>query len=119
MEDGMNSNDRPFAVTAVAWLYIAVGGAMFAYHFPELLHLQQDALTVEFTELLGLTAGVFMLRGHNWARWLALAWGAFHIALTAVPPYHGLVAHVLIFGGIAVILLRSDANQYFRRNRTS
>jgi hypothetical protein len=110
----MNSTNRPFAVTCVAWLYIAVGGVMFAYHFPELLHLQKDAFVVELTEFLGLTAGVFMLRGHNWARWLALAWGAFHIALTAIPPFHGLIVHLLVFGGIAVILLRSDANQYFR-----
>jgi hypothetical protein len=114
----MASNDRPFSVTGVAWLYIAVGGVMFAYHFPELLHMHQDAFAIELTELVGLTAGVFMLRGHNWARWLALAWAAFHVALTLSPPFHGLAVHVIIFGGIAVILLRSDANQYFRGDRT-
>jgi 4-hydroxybenzoate polyprenyltransferase len=119
MGEKMTSNDRPFSVTGVAWLYIAVGVAMFAYHSPELVRLEKDAFLIEFTELLGLTAGVFMLRGHNWARWLALAWAAFHVALTVIPPFHGLAVHVIILAGIAVILLRSDANQYFRGHRTA
>ena len=66
------------------------------------------------TELLALVAGIFMLRRQNWARWLTVAWMLFHVALSAFPPFHGLVVHVLIFGGIAWLLLRSDASQYFR-----
>ena len=69
------------------------------------------------TEQFGLIAGLFMLRRHNWARWLALAWMAFHVALSAFPPFHGLVFHVLILGGIAYLLFRlfrSDATEYFR-----
>ncbi|HUO16279.1 MAG TPA: hypothetical protein VMX38_14940 [Verrucomicrobiae bacterium] len=105
---------RPISVTGVAWLYIAVGTLQFAFHSPDLLKLQRDAYATEVTELLAVLAGVFMLRRQNWARWLALAWAAFHVALTAFPPFHGLAAHVLIFAGIAWILLRSDARQYFR-----
>ena len=32
---------------------------------------------------LAIVCGVFLLRGHNWARWLALAWIAFHVVLSA------------------------------------
>jgi len=110
----VNSNDRPFSVTGVAWLYIVIGVLAFLYHSPDLLRLQKDAFLVEFTEALAVIAGIFMLRGHNWARWLALAWTAFHVVLTAVPPFHGLAVHILVTAGIAYILLRSDAAQYFR-----
>jgi hypothetical protein len=110
----MSSSARPISVTGVAWLFITVGTVAFFYHSPELLHLSKDALLIEFIELTGLTAGIFMLRRQNWARWLALAWSAFHVVLTALPPFHGLVVHLLIFSGIAYLLLRSDAAQYFR-----
>lgn len=105
---------RPISVTGIAWLFIVVGTMAFVFHFPELVKLEKDAYAIEVTELLGLIAGIFMLRGKNWARWLALAWAAFHVLITAFPPFHGLVVHVLIFAGIATILLRSDARQYFR-----
>jgi len=110
----MNSNKRPISVTAIAWLFIAVGTVTFVYHSPGLLHPQTDDFLVESTELLALTSGLFMLRRQNWARWLALAWMAFHVVLSAFPPFQGLVVHVLIFGGITYLLLRSDAAQYFR-----
>ena len=37
---------------------------------------------MELTELLAMVSGAFMLRGHNWARWLALAWIIFHVILS-------------------------------------
>jgi hypothetical protein len=106
---------RPIAVTGIAWLYIAVGIVGFGYHSPELLHPHWDIFLIEFTELLSLIAGIFMLRRQNWARWLALAWTAFHVILTVFQAFRGFVLHALIFIGIAVILLRSDAAQYFRK----
>jgi len=109
-----NEKNRPWSVTGVAWLYIVIGVVAFSYHAPDLLRLQKDAFLIELTESLAVVAGVFMLRGHNWARWLALAWTTFHVAITAFPPYHGLAVHVLITAGIAYILLRSDAAEYFR-----
>jgi hypothetical protein len=110
----MDSTNRPIAVTGIAWLYIAVGVIGFSYHSPDLLHPHWDIFLIEFTELLSLIAGIFMLRRQNWARWLALAWIAFHVVLSAFDPHHGLLFHIIIFAGIATILLRSDAAQYFR-----
>ena len=110
----MSLVQRPIAVTGVAWLLIVVGTAMFIFHSPDLRGLSWDVFLIEFVELLAVLAGAFMLRRQNWARWLALAWMALHVALTAFPPFHGLVVHVLMFTGIAYLLLRSDAAEYFR-----
>ena len=90
---------------------------MFAFHLPELKSLNWEPLLIEIVESLAVVAGVFMLRQRNWGRWLALVWMAFHVAIAAFPPFHGLVVHVLIFAGIAHLLLRSDAAEYFRGNQ--
>ena len=87
---------------------------MFLFHSPDLRSLRWDAFMIEFVELLAVVAGAFMLWQSNWARWLAIAWMAFHVALNAIPPFHGLAVHVLIFAGIRYLLLRSDAAEYFR-----
>ena len=110
----MKENKRPLSVTVVACLFLLVGAVGFVYHFRELLPLQRDGTLVELTEFLAFVSGAFMLRGQNWARWLALAWMAFHVVISAVPPFRGLIVHVLIFGGITWLLLRSDAAGYFR-----
>ena len=78
----MNATKRPLAVLFLSWLYIAVGTIGFVFNFPKLIALQQESIWIELTELLALIAGAFMFRGRNWARWLALVWMAFHIAIS-------------------------------------
>jgi len=82
----MNSDPRPLSVTILAWVYIAAGTIGFIYHFRELLALQRDSFWVEPIRLLAILSGVFMLRGRDWARWLALAWIAFHVVVSAFHP---------------------------------
>ena len=104
---------RPLSVTILAWLYIAVGAASFVYGFP--LHgVQWDDILAESVRLSGLVAGIWMLRGENWARWLAIAWIAFHIGLSAFQNLREVVAHTAFGVVIAVILFRPSANRLFR-----
>ena len=110
----MDGRTRPVSVTIIACVYLLVGTAGFVFHFRELLPLQRDGLVVEFTEILAVVAGAFMLRGHNWARWLALAWMAFHVAISIFDPLRKLAVHAAIFVLIALILLRPAAGRYFR-----
>jgi hypothetical protein len=110
----MNASQRPISVTIIACLYLAVGTVAFVYHFRELLSLQRDSVTVELTEFLAIVSGAFMLRGHNWARWLALAWIVFHVILSLFDSFHGLAAHALFCVVIAWILFRPEAARYFR-----
>jgi hypothetical protein len=110
----MNAIKRPISVTIIACMYLAVGTVAFVYHFRELLSLQRDSVSIELTEFLAIVSGAFMLRGHNWARWLALAWIAFHVILSIFDSFHGLVAHGLFCVVIAWILFRPEAGRYFR-----
>lgn len=116
----MNWSKRPLSVTIVACVYIAVGTIGFAYHFAEFLKrqsFQYDAFWIELTEFLAILCGAFMLRGHNWARWLALAWIAFHVVLSAFRAPPEFAIHCLFCAVIAWLLFRPEAARYFRGPR--
>jgi hypothetical protein len=110
-------NKRPLPVTILSWLYIATGGAGFAIHAKELstqsvFHL--DALWLVVLPLLAIAAGVNMLRAHNWARWLALAWIAFHVVISTFDSLQKLIVHVILLALFAYFLFRPEATTYFR-----
>lgn len=109
--------NRPLSVTILAWLFIAVGvGALFA-HFGEFKGhslLSNDILEMAVVELLAIAAGIFMLRGSNWARWLAILWMAFHVGVSAFHSMREVIVHTLLLLIFAYFLFRKDANQYFR-----
>ena len=108
----MNLGKRPLSILVLSCLYIAIGTIGFAYHFPRPLAFHYEGVWIEGTELLAFVAGVFMLRGHNWARWLALAWIAFHVAIS-FPVVRQIAIHSLILAVIVWILFQSQARQYF------
>jgi hypothetical protein len=108
---------RPIAVTVIAWLLIAAGAFGFAVHLREVLSpkwLHFEDLWIPIVGLLPAVSGVFILLGHNWARWVALAWMAFHIAISFFDSLQKVGVHVLLFVLIAYSLFRRDANAYFQ-----
>lgn len=98
----------------IAILYIAVGVAASAYHFHTLLEHDRDAVFVELVEVTAIVTGIFLLLGHNWARWLAIAWAVLHVGVSLADWRHQLAVHLIIAVGIIWLLLRSDAAEYFR-----
>ena len=110
-------NKRPISLTLIASLYLLVGTVGFACHFREILArhaFHSDDALVELTELIAITCGLFILRGRNWARWLALAWMAFHVAISFFDSKQKLAVHGLFLVLIVYFLFRSDARGYFR-----
>jgi hypothetical protein len=110
----LNANKRPLSISVLACLYIAVGAAGLVFHFHDLVAHPREGIWIELTELLAVIAGAFLFGGHNWARWLALAWIAFHVVLSAFHPVRELVIHSLLCVAIAWILFRPAAGRYFR-----
>jgi hypothetical protein len=111
----VNRKPRPAAVTLLALIYVAAGIGGFAAHFGSLRaegFLGFDSLAVEVTEILAMVAGGFMLRGANWARWLAVAWMGFHVAIS-FPAIGRVAMHSVMLGAFAWILFRGDAGFYF------
>jgi hypothetical protein len=113
-------NRRPISVMVIAWIYILVCISGIAAHITDFSPrhpFELEAIEALLVRLLGIVSGVFMLRRSNWARWLAVAWIAFHVGLSAFHSGRELVVHTLIFGLITFFLFRPRANEYFRAGR--
>lgn len=114
-------NRRPFAVTVIGCVYIVTGAIGFAYHAAEFKGqhpLARNFVWVELVRIVAIVCGVYMLRGSNWARWIALAWMAYHVVLSAFHSWSELLMHALLGGVLAVFLFRPRVTQYFRAART-
>ena len=110
-------NKRPYEVTVVSLLLIAIGIASIAVNASALKPPQAfDAgnLAILGVRLLGILCGVYMLLRRNWARWLALAWIAFHVVVGFLNSVGQGIIHALIFGMLGYALLRSDVRAWFR-----
>ena len=118
---------RPRSITIISWIFIVFGsisllagllpfgGVTFAQRAAELKGFH---VLVHFVRLLALVAGVFMLYGRNWARWLLVAWMVFHLVVSALHSTMQLLLHALIFTVILYFLFRPPASSYFDTARS-
>jgi hypothetical protein len=113
-------NKRPLSVTIISLLIATAGAVGFVYHLTEvnLRHpFWNDAVWVELVRLVAIVCGVYMLRGRNWARWLAMVWIGFHVVISVFHPFPQLAIHGLVFAVFAYVLFRPAATVYFRASR--
>jgi hypothetical protein len=114
-------NKAPIPVIAIACLYLAVGAIALAFdlsHFEPRHPFSGGLPWVSLVHLLAIVSGVWMLRASNWARWLAIAWMAFHVAVSIFDAWSVLAIHALLLAIFAYFLFRPAANRYFRRAET-
>ena len=104
---------RPLPVTLIACLYIVTGLVGSAAHLIDLDRFESDVLWAVLVNLIALIGGVWMLRRQNWARWLAIAWMAFHVILSVFHSPRELIVHALFLAAIAYFLFRPRVNVWF------
>jgi len=106
---------RPLSITIVGALFIIAGLVGLAYHAPELAtEPPLESGFVLFVRFLAVLAGAFVLRGANWARWLMVAWLAYHVVLTVPHAVSSAVVHFILLASIAFLVFRRAASAYFR-----
>lgn len=108
----------PVAVLVVSLIYVITGIATLIFHSIEASRaprLESDVIWILLICLLAVVAGTFMLQGYDWARWLALAWMAFHVALSAFHAMQELAVHFLMLVLFAYLLFRPESRAWFRR----
>ena len=113
----MSTHRPPLSVLVIAVLFLGVGMVGFVYHFRTLLAWQQGSVWVESIELLAVVAGVFLLFGQNWARWLAVVWMAFHVVLSAFHSYAETAVHAAFLALIVwALFVPREARRHFQRD---
>jgi hypothetical protein len=111
----------PLSVTIISCVFLVAGVVAVAYHAREFGAkgpFQYDLLWVCLVRLLAIVCAVFMLRGHNWARWLAVIWLGYHVLLSGFHSISQLVVHGLLTVVITYFLFRSSASAYFLGAKT-
>lgn len=108
--------NRPISVTILSLLMLVTGAVGFVYH----LYLARpwhpfpsDLILVCAVSLLAVACGVWMLRGANWARWLTLAWMAFHVGVSALHSMQQTVVHGALLVVFVYVLFRRPAREFF------
>ncbi len=114
----MNRVKRPISVTILAGLYIATGVAGFVSHFQGMLASPFEGIAVEIVEIVAVLCGAFLFLGRNWARWVALAWIALHLVLSAFHTLQEFAQHALFCVAIAWTLFSPGAARYFSPRAT-
>ncbi len=105
---------RPFEVTFLGWLFIVVGIVSTFYHLWK-GSLDRWTLPIVLVGAVAVLAGIFLLRGARWVRWLVLAWLAFHVVAGAVQSLSFAMPHVVLVLVIGYVLLGPPTSKYYRR----
>jgi uncharacterized membrane protein len=104
---------RPLSVTIIGCLFIVAGLVGLVYHISESPPDDRIVL-ISIVRVIAVVGGVFLLRGHNWARWLMLAWLAFHAVVSAFHSLSDFMPHVVLLMVVGYILLGPPTSKYFQ-----
>jgi uncharacterized membrane protein HdeD (DUF308 family) len=107
---------RPFQVTLLGWLFIVVGIVSTAYHLWKGA-LDRWTIPILLVGVVAVVAGVFLLRGARWARWLLLAWLAFHVAVSALDSLSVALPHAVLLLVVGYVLLGPPTSRYFQQGQ--
>jgi hypothetical protein len=113
-------NKRPLPVTVLSLLLVAAGAVGLVYHLNEINRqhpFQNDFLLIELVRLIAVIGGAYMLRGSNWARWVAMAWIGFHVVVSAFHSLPEFMFHGVLLAVFAYFLFRRQATEYFCARR--
>ena len=105
---------RPFAVTFLGCLFIVVGltNSIFCLSKEP---LDRWTLPISLIGIIAVVGGIFLLKGRNWARWLLLAWLAFHVVVSALNSLSGSVVHFVLLAAVSYFLLTPPDSRYFNQ----
>jgi len=107
---------QPVSITILGWLYILVGVLGTAAHYEDFrMHkpILNEFVWITVLGAAAVVAGISMLKGRGWARWLALAWIASHVVISAFHPLQELIIHCALLVLFSYLLFRPRAREYF------
>ena len=109
----LNAIKRPLQVTITGCLFIVAGLVGLVYHLSQ-RPLDHWIVLISIIRIIAVVGGVFLLMGHNWARWLMLAWLAFHVVVSAFHSLSEFMPHVVLLMTVGYVLLGPPTSKYFQ-----
>lgn len=110
----MSALKRPYEVTVAGWLFVVIGILNTAWHLWKGA-LDRWMIAILFLTVSAIVAGVFLLRGARWARWLALAWVTFHVGVGALNSLWLTLPHVVLLLVFGYVLLGPPTSEYYQQ----
>jgi len=71
-------------------------------------------IPIALVEITAMVAGIFLLKGRSWARWLVLIWLAFHVVVGALDSLSSSVPHLLLLIAVGYFLFTPPDSTYFK-----
>ena len=109
---------RPVSIIVISFLFILLGALTLIHAAWDTVNTDQRLTDLQQHWMIYLSAvaaiagGLFLFKGQKWARWLLVAWMAFHIVVGALNGLGPLLTHVVIFSVILFFLFRPPATSY-------
>jgi len=113
---------RPLSIIIIGIFFIVLGVLSLGHAAWGLVNTQQRLTDLQnhwmiyLSAIVAIVGGAFLFKGQNWARWLLVAWMAFHIVVGALHGIVPLLTHVVIFSVILLFLFRRHASSYLAHN---
>jgi hypothetical protein len=114
--------NRPLPVIIVAVLFILVGCMGFGYHLKDLFEVtinRYETIWVLLLRIVAIACGLMLLYRINWARWLAVAWLAYHVVISALNSTSEMVMHLAFLILVSVLLFLPVSSAYFKKKRNN
>ncbi len=103
---------RPFQIIVIALLFIVGGLATLVV--PVLKNpLNRWTLALALLGIIAIVGGIFVYKGRGWARWVVLAWLAFHVVVSALNSLSLAAAHLVLLIAVGYFLLVPPTSKYF------
>jgi hypothetical protein len=107
----------PFQVIFIGCLFIVAGLVGLVYHLSD-RPFEPWIVAISAVRITAVVGGIFLLLGRGWARWLLIAWMAFHVVVSAFNSLTQTLAHAALLIAIAYALLRPPASKYFETTQS-
>lgn len=108
---------RPLPIVIVSILFVIVGVAGFISHAKDLFASNQNLNETIWPLILAVIAvvcGLLLIVRISWARWLAIAWMACHVIISAFNSTSEMIAHIVFLIVISILLFLPVSTTYFR-----
>lgn len=105
---------RPLPVVIIGFIYILAGATGIVYHLIGSWNFDLQYFLILCVRLIAIVGGIFILLRIGWARWLLIAWIAFHFILSFWHSMTEVIIHFLILVLTLTCLFNRNASKYFQ-----